>query len=184
MSTLHDLATAALGVAVGLGIGVGLGLLMSLSPYADERRVDDPAEDTVRAFLAAAGHDGKKACLQLSREAQDELKRREDTATCEHAADSTVPHPDTASQFDFGAIRFAPDEESARIPSASEVRSEQALSPIPLEGGDGHWRITELDWYFDLRSEGRWILGGRCRRTKLGSCRNNLRLSPGIHRFR
>jgi hypothetical protein len=134
-------------------VGAG-GLVFSRTGgSSDERAV----EATVVRFLGAIGHDGEEACLQLSREAQAELKRHEDSNSCERAAES-VGQPEAVYLFDFNEIRFGPENESARVPSqfddvlegvsTESVGVKGVFPPIPLEEGDGRWRITSLDWYF------------------------------------
>jgi hypothetical protein len=147
-----------------LAILAVVGLGVSCGGSADERAV----EDTVYTFVDAIGDDGEKTCLQLSREAQARLMRHQDKASCERAAESAT-RPDIAD-YDFGAIRFGPGNESARVPSIlSPEYLEEAVGdiegleedlghlgisysalfpPIPLEEGDSRWRITGLDWYF------------------------------------
>jgi hypothetical protein len=83
--------------------------------------------------------------------------------SCTRAAERTDFRD--AALFDFGAIDFGPDNESPRVPSTlgdmtfDEVALEVGVSPgalgsdylfppIMLEQGDGLWKITELDWYF------------------------------------
>ena len=110
---------------------------------------------------------GEKACLQLSREAQASLMRHEDKGSCARAAESAA-RPDI-TDYDLGATRFGPDNKSARVPSIMSpeyledvvgdldleelappgISYSALFPPIPLEEGDGHWRITGLDWYLD-----------------------------------
>jgi hypothetical protein len=149
--------TALIVLATLAAIAVGV-LITRPSDSSDEHAV----ETTVQTFLDAIGHDGEKACLQLSREAQAELKRHEDANSCERAAES-VGQRDVLL-FDFNAIRFGPENQSARIPPlfnaediediVGDVGGESIglgalFPPIRLEQGDGRWRITRLDWYFE-----------------------------------
>lgn len=142
-----------------LGLATVALVWMGLVPlFFDRRSPDERAiEDTVDAFVGAVGHDGDTACLQLSREAQTQLMRRRGASSCQRAAESSAP-ADTSS-FDFHAIRFAPDDKRARVPTKRDEfgvperfaclgRRSLPSCSIPLEEGDGRWRITTLEWYF------------------------------------
>ncbi len=139
---------------------VGLGASASCGSSSEERAV----EDTVAAFLNALGRDGEGVCLRLSREAQAKLMRREDSSSCERAAESTDrPDPADLLLYDFGEIRFfGRGNKSAHVPfildseemedllgRPPEFELREAFPPIPLEEGDGQWRITRLDWHFE-----------------------------------
>ena len=84
-----------------------------------------------------------------------ELKRLEDASSCELAAES-LSQP-VVVMADFDAIRFGPDNESAIVPSGIDPEDfgiestsiADIFPPIPLEEGDGRWRITELDWFLE-----------------------------------
>lgn len=141
-------------IVLAVVVAVGVVLLSACGGGSPNERA---VENTVQTFVDAIGHDGERACLQLSREAQAELKRHEDASSCELAAEG-VSQP-AVFWADFDAIRFGPDNESARVPSAidpedfAEDLGVESLGftfpPIPLEEGDGRWRITRLDWFFE-----------------------------------
>ena len=142
------LATVAAGFA-GLG-------LASLRPSEDELAV----ERTVDAFLSAVGHNGAKACLRLTREAQARLTKRAHERSCPRAAERTVPAESSlvsAAEYDFGAIRWGPDHDWARVPSVvsdlpdlpAGLFGQDLFAPIYLEQGDGRWAIASLEWYFE-----------------------------------
>ena len=140
---------------IALAVVVGVVLVSGCEGGSPNERA---IENTVDTFVDAIGHDGERACLQLSREAQAELKRLEDASSCELAAES-FSQP-VVVMADFDAIRFGPDNESAIVPSGIDPEEFPQLRlgstgfadifpPIPLEEGDGRWRITGLDWFFE-----------------------------------
>ena len=140
---------AAIGITAVIVIAV-VALSVAVNPRSSAER---DIENTVNAFWdGLSDNDGRSACAVLSREAQAQLMRRQDAASCARAAQLT--RSKDVLFFDFGATRFGPDKKWARVPSSFEGEDfprglTMTFRPIPLEHGDGRWRITKLDWYFE-----------------------------------
>lgn len=117
---------------------------------------------TVETFWNAVGHDGEKACQQLSGDAQARYARHEHDASCAHAAanaDAADPAGPRDYRFlptdiyDFGAADFGPDHEWAVVPSKFESGGEKFAAafypPIQLKEADSHWVIDSLNWFYE-----------------------------------
>ena len=137
--------------------------LMGLVPGCGSSPNERAVEDTVNTFVnATLDEDYETACLQLSREAQAQLIRHAHAKSCTSAAywAADTSEEDPAVLYDFTEVRFGPDGRSARVPPLIDTEAFEDLTqdkfgirkvypPIPLEQGDGRWRITKLDWYFE-----------------------------------